>query len=83
MQDRLSPESCITQRYLRYDFSLFMNKFERGQSVKERTTNRREWSAQPTAPEREVADVMLEGLALATPSHGLAEQDQDGGMSTD
>lgn len=52
-------------------------------SVKEKTTNRREWSAQPTAPEREVADTTPEGLALATPSHGLAEQDQDGGMTTD
>jgi hypothetical protein len=33
--------------------------------------------------QREVAPKTLQGLALATPSHDLAEQDQDGGMSTD
>jgi hypothetical protein len=52
-------------------------------SIHEKTTRRREWSATPVLPEREVAATTLQGLALATPSHGLAEQDQDGGMSTD
>jgi hypothetical protein len=52
-------------------------------SVHEKTTRRREWSAVQVIPEREVAATTLQGLALATPSHGLAEQDQDGGMNTD
>jgi hypothetical protein len=52
-------------------------------SVHEKTTRRREWSATPVMPEREMAATTPQGLALATPSHGLAEQDQDGGMSTD
>ena len=52
-------------------------------SVHEKTTRRREWSAAQVMPEREVAATTPQGLALATPSHGLAEQDQDGGMSTD
>jgi hypothetical protein len=52
-------------------------------SVHEKTTRRREWSATPVLPEREVAPTTPQGMALATPSHGLAEQDQDGGMSTD
>lgn len=34
-------------------------------------------------PEREVAPMTLQGLALATLSHGLAAQDQYGGVSTD
>jgi hypothetical protein len=34
-------------------------------------------------PEREVAATTPQGLSLATPSHGLVEQDQDGGMSMD
>lgn len=52
-------------------------------SVHEKTARRREWSATPVMPEREVAATTPKGLALATPSHGLAEHDQDGGMSTD
>jgi hypothetical protein len=52
-------------------------------SVHEKTTRRREWSAIQVMPEREVAATTPQGLALATPSHGLAEQDQDAGMSTD
>jgi hypothetical protein len=52
-------------------------------SIHEKTARRREWSATPVLPEREVAATTPRGLALATPSHGLAEQDQDGGMSTD
>jgi hypothetical protein len=52
-------------------------------SIHEKTTRRREWSAAQVMPEREVAATTPQGLALATPSHGLAEQDQDGGMSTD
>jgi hypothetical protein len=52
-------------------------------SVHEKTTRRREWSAAQVLPEREVAPTTPQGQALATPSHGLAEQDQDGGMSTD
>ena len=52
-------------------------------SIHEKTTRRREWSAAQVMPEREVAATTPQGLALATPSHGLAEQDQDGGMSMD
>jgi hypothetical protein len=52
-------------------------------SVHEKTTRRREWSAIQVMPEREVAATTPQGLALATPSHGLAEQYHDGGMSTD
>jgi hypothetical protein len=52
-------------------------------SIHEKTTRRREWSAVQVMPEREVAATTPQGLALATPSHGLAEQDQDGGMSMD
>jgi hypothetical protein len=52
-------------------------------SIHEKTSRRREWSAVQVMPEREVAATTPQGLALATPSHGLAEQDQDGGMSMD
>lgn len=52
-------------------------------SVHEKAARRREWSATPVMPEREVAATTPKGLALATPSHRLAEQDQDGGMSSD
>jgi hypothetical protein len=52
-------------------------------SIHEKTTRRREWSATPVLPERDVAPTTPQGQALAMPSHGLAEQDQDGGMSTD
>jgi hypothetical protein len=52
-------------------------------SIHEKTTRRQEWSATPLLPERGVAPTTPQGLALATPCHCLAEQDQDGGMSTD
>jgi hypothetical protein len=52
-------------------------------SVHEKTTRRREWSAVQVMPECEVTATTPQGLALATPSHGLAEQDQDGAMGTD
>jgi hypothetical protein len=52
-------------------------------SVKEKTTNRREWSASPPAPEREVADTTPKGLAIAAGTPELPEPEQEPGMSSD
>jgi hypothetical protein len=50
-------------------------------SVKEKTTNRREWSAQPAMPEREVADTTPKGLAVAAGTPELPEP--EAGMASD
>ena len=49
-------------------------------TVKEKTTNRREWSAQPAMPEREVADTTPKGLAVAAGRPELPEPEQEAGM---
>lgn len=52
-------------------------------TVKEKTTNRREWSAQPAMPEREVADTTPKGLAVAAGRPELPEPEQEAGMGSD
>lgn len=52
-------------------------------TVREKTTNRREWSAQPAMPEREVADTMPKGLAVAAGTPELPEPEQEPGMGLD
>ena len=52
-------------------------------SVNEKTTNRREWSAQPVMPEREVADTTPKGLAVAAGTPELPEPEQEAGMGSD
>ena len=52
-------------------------------TVKEKTTNRREWSAQPLMPEREVADTTPKGLAVAAGTPELPEPEQEPGMGSD
>ena len=52
-------------------------------TVKEKTTNRREWSAEPAMPEREVADTTPKGLAVAAGTPELPEPEPEAGMGTD
>ncbi|MFA0940507.1 LPD7 domain-containing protein [Pseudomonas tremae] len=49
----------------------------------DKTVNRREWSAQPTAPEREVAETTPKGQAIAAGTPELSSPDEDDGMSVD
>ncbi|RMV65478.1 hypothetical protein ALP06_200206 [Pseudomonas coronafaciens pv. atropurpurea] len=49
----------------------------------DKTVNRREWSAQPTAPEREVAETTPKGQAIAVGTPELSSPDEDDGMSVD
>ena len=49
-------------------------------TMKEKTTNRREWSAQPAMPEREVADTTPKGSAVAAGTPELPEHEQEAGM---
>ncbi|RML42625.1 hypothetical protein ALQ11_04510, partial [Pseudomonas savastanoi pv. glycinea] len=52
-------------------------------TVTDKTVNRREWSAQPVAPEREVAETMPKGQAIAAGTPELSSPDEDDGMSVD
>lgn len=52
-------------------------------TVTDKTVNRREWSAQPTAPEREVAQTTPKGQAAAAGTPELSSPDEDDGMSVD
>lgn len=52
-------------------------------TVKEKMTNRREWSAEPALPEREVADTTPKGLAVAAGTPELPEPEQEAGMGSD
>ncbi|KPY32298.1 relaxase/mobilization nuclease domain-containing protein [Pseudomonas syringae pv. papulans] len=52
-------------------------------TVTDKTVNRREWSAQPTAPEREVAETTPKGQAAAAGTPELSSPDEDDGMSVD
>ncbi|UNB66247.1 hypothetical protein MME54_28800 (plasmid) [Pseudomonas syringae pv. helianthi] len=49
----------------------------------DKTVNRREWSAQPTAPEREVAETTPKGQAIAAGTPELSSPDEEDGMSVD
>ncbi|KPZ09002.1 hypothetical protein ALO41_200108 [Pseudomonas amygdali pv. ulmi] len=49
----------------------------------DKTVNRREWSAQPTAPEREVAETTPKGQAAAAGTPELSSPDEEDGMSVD
>ncbi|WP_414860602.1 LPD7 domain-containing protein [Pseudomonas cerasi] len=49
----------------------------------DKTVNRREWSAQPTAPDREVAETTPKGQAIAAGTPELSSPDEDDGMSMD
>ncbi|WP_346396866.1 LPD7 domain-containing protein [Pseudomonas syringae] len=57
--------------------------FEEDGTVTEKTVNRREWSAQPVAPEREVAETTPKGQAAAAGTPELSSPDEDDGMSVD
>ncbi|WP_310886543.1 hypothetical protein, partial [Pseudomonas syringae group genomosp. 3] len=52
-------------------------------TVTDKTVNRREWSAQPVAPEREVAQTTPKGQAAAAGTPELSSPDEDDGMSMD
>ncbi|PBP65873.1 relaxase [Pseudomonas syringae] len=52
-------------------------------TVTDKTVNRREWSAQPVAPEREVAETTPKGQASAAGTPELSSPDEDDGMSVD
>ncbi|RMU99710.1 LPD7 domain-containing protein, partial [Pseudomonas amygdali] len=52
-------------------------------TVTNKTVNRREWSAQPTAPEREVAETTPKGQAAAAGTPELSSPDEEDGMSMD
>ncbi|WP_308737793.1 LPD7 domain-containing protein [Pseudomonas syringae group genomosp. 3] len=52
-------------------------------TVTDKTVNRREWSAQPVAPEREVAETTPKGQAIAAGTPELSSPDEDDGMSVD
>ncbi|RMM26959.1 Relaxase [Pseudomonas syringae pv. pisi] len=52
-------------------------------TVTDKTVNRREWSAQPTAPEREVAQTTPKGQAAAAGTPELSSPDEEDGMSMD
>ncbi|RMU56898.1 hypothetical protein ALP27_03402 [Pseudomonas savastanoi pv. glycinea] len=52
-------------------------------TVTDKTVNRREWSAQPVAPEREVAETTPKGQAAAAGTPELSSPDEEDGMSMD
>ncbi|WP_440091579.1 LPD7 domain-containing protein (plasmid) [Pseudomonas syringae] len=52
-------------------------------TVKNKTVSRREWSAQPVAPDREVAETTPKGQAIAAGTPELSSPDEDDGMSMD
>ncbi|RML39773.1 hypothetical protein ALQ95_200120 [Pseudomonas syringae pv. ribicola] len=52
-------------------------------TVTDKTVNRREWSAQPVAPEREVAETTPKGQAAAAGTPELSSPDEEDGMSVD
>ncbi|UZS65329.1 hypothetical protein OQB64_26610 (plasmid) [Pseudomonas syringae] len=52
-------------------------------TVTDKTVNRREWSAQPTAPEREVAETTPKGQAEAAGTPELSSPDEEDGMGMD
>lgn len=52
-------------------------------TVTDKTVNRREWSAQPVAPDREVAETTPKGQAIAAGTPELSPPDEDDGMSVD
>ncbi|RMU04659.1 hypothetical protein ALP36_200043 [Pseudomonas syringae pv. coriandricola] len=52
-------------------------------TVTDKTVNRREWSAQPVAPEREVAEATPKGQAAAAGTPELSSPDEEDGMSMD
>ncbi|RMN70986.1 hypothetical protein ALQ54_200030 [Pseudomonas syringae] len=57
--------------------------FEEDGTVTDKTVNRREWSAQPVAPEREVAETTPKGQAAAAGTPELSSPDEDDDMSVD
>ncbi|WP_310887319.1 LPD7 domain-containing protein, partial [Pseudomonas syringae] len=52
-------------------------------TVTDKTVNRREWSAQPVAPDREVAETTPKGQAEAAGTPELSSPDEEDGMSMD
>ncbi|RMT55682.1 hypothetical protein ALP44_200173 [Pseudomonas syringae pv. theae] len=52
-------------------------------TVTNKTVNRREWSAQPVAPEREVAETTPKGQAIAAGTPELSSPDEEDGMNMD
>ncbi len=52
-------------------------------TVTNKTVNRREWSAQPVAPEREVAETTPKGQAAAAGTPELSSPDEEDGMGMD
>ncbi|WP_310886249.1 LPD7 domain-containing protein [Pseudomonas syringae group genomosp. 3] len=52
-------------------------------TVTDKTVNRREWSAQPVAPDREVAETTPKGQAAAAGTPELSSPDEEDGMSMD
>lgn len=52
-------------------------------TVTDKTVNRREWSAQPVAPEREVAETTPKGQAEAAGTPELSSPDEEDGMNMD
>nr|AAR02188.1 Orf54 [Pseudomonas syringae pv. syringae] len=52
-------------------------------TVTDKTVNRREWSAQPVAPEREVAETTPKGQAAAAGTPELSSPDEEDGMNMD
>ncbi|MCQ3023980.1 hypothetical protein NLO85_26390 [Pseudomonas savastanoi] len=52
-------------------------------TTSDKTVNRREWSAQPVAPEREVAETTPKGQAIAAGTPELSSPDEEDGMSMD
>ncbi|POD15127.1 relaxase [Pseudomonas syringae pv. syringae] len=57
--------------------------FEEDGTVTDKTVNRREWSAQPVAPEREVAETTPKGQAAAAGTPELSSPDEEDGMGMD
>ncbi len=52
-------------------------------TVTNKTVNRREWSAQPVAPDREVAETTPKGQAAAAGTPELSSPDEEDGMGMD
>ncbi|AXH60447.1 relaxase/mobilization nuclease domain-containing protein (plasmid) [Pseudomonas amygdali pv. lachrymans] len=52
-------------------------------TTSDKTVNRRAWSAQPVAPEREVAETTPKGQAIAAGTPELSSPDEEDGMSMD
>ena len=52
-------------------------------TVTNKTVNRREWSAQPIAPDREVAETTPKGQAEAAGTPELSSPDEEDGMGMD